>query len=155
MDFAELPDKDYLLLITDDYSRYPVVKTVKSTAAATVIPKLDETFAEFGVPAVVKSDNGPPFSSEEFKSFAKDLGFHHRKITPRWPRANGEVERFVRTVKKTVKIAKLKRRNRNQELNKFLRNCRATPHSTTRIPSATTLFGRQARNRSNDDEMRK
>lgn len=41
VDFAELPKKEYLLLITDDYSRYPVVEIVKSTSATTVIPKLD------------------------------------------------------------------------------------------------------------------
>ena len=142
VDFAEMPEKDYLLLITDDYSRYPVVKRVRSTAASTVLPKLDTVFAEFGIPEVVKSDNGPPFNGKDFKSFAKDLGFKHRKITPKWPRANGEVERFVRTVKKTVRVAKLKRKNRQQELNKFLRNYRSTPHTTTRVPPATALFGR-------------
>ena len=30
-DFAELPNSEYLLIITDDYSRYPVVEMVKST----------------------------------------------------------------------------------------------------------------------------
>ena len=49
VDFAELPNKEYLLLITDDYSRYPVVEIVKSTSATTVIPKLDEVFSEFSV----------------------------------------------------------------------------------------------------------
>ena len=93
MDFAELPNSEYLLIITDDYSRYPVVETVKSTSANTVIPKVDKVFSEFGIPDVVKTDNGPPFNSSAFKSFAQTLGFQHRKVTPRWPRANGEVER--------------------------------------------------------------
>ena len=93
VDFAEIPNKDYLLLITDDYSRYPVVETVKSTAATTVIPKLDKVFSEFGVPDVVKSDNGPPFNSKEFTAFADDLGFKHRKVTPKWARANGRTEK--------------------------------------------------------------
>ena len=55
-----------MLLITDDYSRYPVVEIVKSTSAVTVIPKLDKVFSEFAVPDVVKSDNGPPLNSKEF-----------------------------------------------------------------------------------------
>ena len=42
VDFAEIPNKEYLLLITGDYSRYPVVEIVKSTAATTTIPKLDK-----------------------------------------------------------------------------------------------------------------
>ena len=142
VDFANLPNQEYLLLVTDDYSRYPVVEIVKSTSAATVIPKLDKMFSEFGVPDVVKSDNGPPFNSKEFASFADDLGFKHQKVTPKWARGNGEVERFVRTVKKVIKTAKLKHKNPKQELNRLLRNYRATPHSTTRVAPATALFGR-------------
>ena len=53
-------------------------------------------------------------------------------MTPKWARANGEVERFVRTVKKVIKTAKLEHNNYKQELSKMLRNYRATPHSTTR-----------------------
>lgn len=142
VDFANLPNQEYLLMVTDDYSRYPVVEIVKSTSAAMVIPKLDKVFSEFGVPDVVKSDNGPPFNSKEFASFADDLGFKHRKVTPKWARANGEVERFVRTVKKVIKTAKLECKNPKQELNRLLRNYRATPHSTTRVAPATALFGR-------------
>ena len=142
VDFANLSNQEYLLLITDDYSRYPVVEIVKSTSAATVIPKLDKMFSEFGVPDVVKFDNGPPFNSKEFASFADDLGFKHRKVTPKWARANGEVERFVRTVKKVIKTAKLEHKHPKQELNRLLRNYRATPHSATRVAPATARFGR-------------
>ena len=142
MDFAELPNNEYLLIITDDYSRYPVIEIVKSTSANTVIPKVDKVFSEFGVPDVVKTDNGPPFNSSAFRSFALNLGFKHRKITPRWPRANGEVERFVRTVKKVIKTANVERKSWKQEMYRFLRNFRATPHTTTRVPPATALFGR-------------
>lgn len=92
IDFTKIPNKEYLLLITDDYSRYPVVETMKSTAATTVIPKLDKVFSEFGVPDVVKSDNGSPFNSKEFTAFADDLGFKHRKVTPKWAPANVEVK---------------------------------------------------------------
>lgn len=142
VDFAELPGKEYLLILVDDYSRYPVVDIVKSTSASTVIPHLDKIFSEFGIPDVVKTDNGPPFNSSDFQLFARDLGFKHRKITPRWPRANGEVERFVRTVKKVIKTATVESKNWKQEMHRFLRNYRATPHSTTRVPPATALFGR-------------
>lgn len=119
VDFAKIPNKEYLLLITDDYSRYPVVEIVKSTAATMVIPKLDKVFSEFGVPDVVKSDNGSPFNSKEFGVFSDDLGFNHCKVPPKWARANREVERFVRTVKKVIKTAKLEHKNYKQELNRI------------------------------------
>ena len=142
IDFAELPNGEYLMLVIDDYTRYPVVEMIKSVSANTVIPRLDKILSEFGIPDVLKSDNGPPFNSHDFRSFAQDLGFKHRKVTPLWPRANGEVERLVRTVKKTVKTAKVESKSCMQELNRLLRNYRATPHSTTRVPPATAFFGR-------------
>ena len=142
MDFAELPNSEYLLIITDDYSRYPVVETVKSTSASAVIPKVDKVFSEFGIPDVVKTDNGPPFNSSAFKSFAQTLGFQHHKVTPLWLRPNGEVERFVRTVKKVIKTANLERKSWKQEMYRFLRNFRETHHTTTRIPPATAQFNR-------------
>ena len=63
MDFAELPNSEYLLIITDDYSRYPVVETVKSASANTVIPRVDNVFSEFGIPDVVKTDKTDPLST--------------------------------------------------------------------------------------------
>ena len=93
VDFAHV-DGQTLLLMVDDYSRFPIVEPVSSTSASAVIPKLDQLFSTFGAPRVVKSDNGPPFNGEEFTKFACVLGFKHRKVTLLWPRANGEVERF-------------------------------------------------------------
>ena len=69
---------------------------------------LNKVFSEFGVPDVVRSDNGLPFNSNE------------------WTGANGEVERFVRTVKKVIKTAKVEHKNPKQKQNKLLRNYRAT-----------------------------
>ena len=139
-DFAELPGGTYLLVVTDDYSRFPVVEIIKSTSAQTVLPCLDRIFSEFGIPDTLRTDNGPPFNSVLFASFAKDLGFCHRKVTPYWPRANGEVERFMKTIKKSIKAAHVDSRNWKQAMHRFLRNYRATPHCSTGKPPATLLF---------------
>ena len=106
MDFKELSGGRYLLVVYDDYSRYPVVEVITSLSSKTVIPHLKKIFAEFGIPETVRSDNGPPFNSKEFGEFAQRIGFTHCRITPLWPKANGEVERFMRTLKKTIESAK-------------------------------------------------
>ncbi|GFO01889.1 transposon ty3-g Gag-Pol polyprotein, partial [Plakobranchus ocellatus] len=83
VDFAgPFPTGEHLLIVIDDYSRFPEVEIVNSTSARSVTPKLNQIFARFGTPSVLKSDNGSPFNGEEFASFAKKMGFHHRKITP-------------------------------------------------------------------------
>ncbi|XP_044170669.1 uncharacterized protein K02A2.6-like [Acropora millepora] len=82
VDFKQLSSCEYLLVITDDYSRYPVVELVRSTSASTVIPQLDKTFSTFGKPDIVRSDNGPPFNGREFRQFAQTLDLKNRKVTP-------------------------------------------------------------------------
>jgi len=88
IDFCEVAGH-YVLVVVDDYSRFPEIEIVHSTSAKAVIPKLDRIFAAYGVPQVVKSDNGPPFNGGEFAQFAKYIGFKHRKVSPLWPRRTG------------------------------------------------------------------
>ena len=92
MDFCgPFPGGEYLLVVMDDYSRYPEVEILYSTSANATIPVLDAIFSRQGIPEVAKSDNGTPFNSEQFKSWTRYIGLHHKKITPRWPEANGEL----------------------------------------------------------------
>ena len=70
VDFKVLPNSEYLLVIPDDYSRYPIVEIIASTAAKLVIPVIDKVFAEFCVPHTLKIDNGLPFQSDDFAKFA-------------------------------------------------------------------------------------
>ena len=102
IDFKELGRTQYLLVVIDDYSRFPAVEFVQSTNAQSTISALEKIFGTHGIPETVKSDNGPPFKSKEFQRYAENLGFHHRRITPEWPEANGEAERFMKTIKKAV-----------------------------------------------------
>ena len=146
-DFGHLQNGKYLLVVTDEYSRYVVVDILDSISTTSVIPRLDKIFAEFGVPVSPKTNNGPPFNSHEFKTYASITGFRHRRITPLWPQANGETERFMRTVKKSIKAVLNKGRSWKQELFKFLLDYRTTPHCTTGAPPATILFGRTIKNR--------
>ena len=139
------PSGDYLLVVVDEYSRFPEVEIVSSTAARAVIPKLDAIFARQGIPKIVKSDNGPPFNGHDFAEYAEHLGFTHRKCTPLWPRANGEAERFIRTLVKTVRAASASGLNWKQELWKFLRQYRATPHTTTKVSPSEALNSRKLR----------
>ncbi|GFR80235.1 transposon Ty3-G Gag-Pol polyprotein [Elysia marginata] len=144
VDFAgPFPTGEYLLIMIDDYSRFPEVEILYSTSAKAVIPKINQIFARFGTPIVLKSDNGPPFNGTEFAAFAKKLGFHHRKITPLWPEANGEAERFVRTVNKFIHTCESENVSWKEELPNFLRQFRSTPHSSTGVSPHEALTGRK------------
>ena len=93
------------MVLIDDYSRFPIMEVIHSTSANVVIPRLDDLHATFGVQGILKSDNGPPFNSKEFKTFAETLGFKHKNVTHLWPEANGEAEKFMRTLKRQLHTA--------------------------------------------------
>ena len=121
MDHAgPFPDGYYGLLVIDEYSRYPEIEAVTSTSMAANAPKFRKIFAAHGIPEVVKSDNGPPFSSEEFKIFAVELGFKHKPVTPEHPEANGSIENFVGNLNKISKTAKLEGKDWKKEIYTFL-----------------------------------
>ena len=89
MDFCgPLPSGDYLLVITDEYSRYPVVEILTNISAEKVIPVVDRVFSTFGFPTMLKTDNGSPFQSNLWKECMNSCGIKHRKITPLCPQAN-------------------------------------------------------------------
>ena len=102
--YGPIPDSRHILVAKDEYSRFPVAEFVKSTNTRSTIPKLQKLFSDFGNPIKVKSDNGPPFQSKEFKKFAETEGFKHHRIIPRHPQSNTS-ECFMKNVGKTIRIA--------------------------------------------------
>jgi len=147
VDFCGPIDGQMLMVVMDDMSRYPVVEVINSTSANTVIAALDRVMSLFSIPEVIRTDNGPPFNSQQFKEYAETIGFKHRKITPYWPQANGECERFMRTMEKALRIAKINGNSWKQELHTFLRAYRTTPHCTTKRAPSEVLFNRPVRSR--------
>jgi len=147
-DFAgPMTDGSYLLIVVDEYSRFPVVEVIHSTSADTVIAAFEQIFATFGNIEQLKTDNGPPWSSARWKEYAAYRGFKHRRITPLWPRADAMAEREVRTIMKAIRAATVNGKNWKTEINTFLELYRNTPHSTTNKTPAECIFGRRLRTR--------
>ena len=72
---------------------------MESLRSSVVVEELKRQFGVHGIPAEVVSDNGPQFSNSEFQEFGKEYGFKHVTSSPHHPKANGEAERAVQTVK--------------------------------------------------------
>nr|XP_037272794.1 uncharacterized protein K02A2.6-like [Rhipicephalus microplus] len=102
IDLFHLEGRDYVLIV-DYYSRFPEIVTLGTSSAKAVVAAVKSCFARFGIPDVVRTDNGPQFSSKEFADFATAYRFCHETSSPRYPQSNGEVERMVRTVKDLLK----------------------------------------------------
>ncbi|ELT91808.1 hypothetical protein CAPTEDRAFT_147173, partial [Capitella teleta] len=61
------------------------------------------------------------------------------------PQANGEAERFMNNLGKVIRTTLTEGKSWHQNLHVFLRNYRATPHSTLKQPPASLLFGQNIR----------
>lgn len=69
VDAFESEGKKYVVVI-DYFSRCLEIVYVSDLTTSTVVIKLKEMFARWGIPEIFISDNGPPFFSEEIKSFS-------------------------------------------------------------------------------------
>ena len=133
-----LPSGESLLVVVDYYSRFFEVVVMRSTTSQKMIEALMPIFTRYGYTFSLKSDNAP-----QFEVFLTGHGIEHRKATPLWPQADGDVERQNRTLLKSLKIAEAEGKGRKEELNKFLLAYRTTPHSSTGATPAFLMFGRE------------
>lgn len=119
------------------FSRYPEVHELKSTTSGSVIIHLKSTFSRHGIPEVVRSDNGPQFSSLEFARFSNSFEFQHLISSPKFPQSNGQVERMVKTVKEMLRKSK--------DPYVALLSYRATPLPWCKLSPAELCMGRKVR----------
>ena len=124
-------------MVVDAHSKWLEVAIMKSTSSERTIEELRSTFSRFGLPQQLVSDNGPQLVPEEFKTFMEENSIQHIKSAPYHPATNGLAERFVQTMKQTLKSS------HNQCLSAFLLSYRNTPHATTKVSPASSMLKRQ------------
>ncbi len=99
-------ERVYPLTIMDAYSRFLIRCTiVKNPDGVEVTRVFESAFREFGRPAAIRSDNGPPFASQAAGGLSWlsvwwiCLGIVPERIEPGHPEQNGRHERMHRTLK--------------------------------------------------------
>ncbi|CAC5380501.1 Uncharacterized protein K02A2.6 [Mytilus coruscus] len=97
IDYAGPLHGKMFLVCVDAHSKYMEVQVVNSATSATTIEKFRTVFATHGIPDTIVSDNGTPFTSEEFESFINRNGIRHIRVSPYQPSSNGLAERAVQT----------------------------------------------------------
>jgi putative transposase len=94
------------LTVTDNYSRYLLAcQHLDQGTEEAVRHELSRVFNDYGVPAVMRSDNGSPFASTGLCGLSRlavwliRLGITVERIAPGKPQQNGRHERMHRTLK--------------------------------------------------------
>ena len=100
-------DCRFAITLIDYYSKWPEIAFVSQVTSHTVTVFLSTVFSREGNPKELVSDNGSQFVSQEFEAFLQDRGILHRKSSVYYPRANGEIERWNRSLKDSLQTASL------------------------------------------------
>ena len=88
-------------------------------------------FRWYGLPTQLFSDNGSQFISREFVHFLRMNELKHIRSATYHPSSNGQAERFVHTMKRSLKASRNDGRSLSHCLAEFLLSYRTTPHGTT------------------------
>lgn len=140
-DLFHLAGRDYLVIM-DYKSNYPELAMLTNTTAQQVIKHTKAIFARHGIPVTVVSDNGPQFSSQDYRDFAETYGFEHVTSSPLYPQSNGLAEKGVQIVKRLLKKAA----ETGEDPYLALLNYRASPLECGRSPGEI-LMNRKLRTR--------
>ena len=96
--------RKYILVIIDEYSRFPFAYPCRDMTATTVINCLTDLFSVFGLPEYVHSDRGKSFLSQDLTKFLATKGIASSKSTPYHPTGNSQCERLNQTLWKSIKL---------------------------------------------------
>ena len=136
-DLFDFESKQYLVIV-DYYSKYIDAIQLHSTTTTAVINALKTVMATHGIVKTLRSDNGPQFSSSEFKQFCKSYGIEHQTSSPHFQSSNGEAERAIQTVKRMW--------SKSSDKQLALLDYRTTPLEGINLSPSQLLMGRRLRN---------
>lgn len=116
----------HYLIIVDALSKWPEIFETNTSTSSKTIKLMIESFARFGLPETLVTDNGTQFVSE---TFCKEAGINHIKTPKHHPQSNGQAERFVDTFKRAMKEINCKTSDESWQT--FLSFYRTTPNPST------------------------
>ena len=89
----------------DTFSGFICASAHMGEATKDVINHLLYVFSVMGQPKMIKTDNGPGYTSQKFKQFCSQLHINHITGIPYNPQGKGIVERAHKTLKKYLNQA--------------------------------------------------
>lgn len=147
VDFAGPFQGVMFFVAVDAYSKWPEVFIMQSTTVTKTIDVLRQMFSAYGLPDQIVSDNGPQFTSEEMAIFMKMNGVKHTRSAPYHPSTNGLAERFVQSLKQSLKSSSNSGRPLSQRVYNFLLTYRSSVHATTGVTPSSLFLKREVRTR--------
>ena len=137
------------LTISDAHSRYLLrCQAVEKTDTARVQAIFEAAFREYGMPAAIRTDNGPPFASSAVAGLSRltvwwiKLGIVPERIAAGHPEQNGRHERMHRTLKhEAAQPPAANRRKQQRALDRFREEYnQVRPHEALRMNTPAEVY---------------
>jgi transposase InsO family protein len=98
--YVEFGKLKYIHVCIDTCSGFPFASLQTREASRNIIDHCLQAFNAMALPKLIKTDNGPSYTGNNFTSFCKEFGIKHKTGIPYKPMGQGIVERAHRTLKK-------------------------------------------------------
>ena len=137
----------YLLVITDHFTRFTQVYPTRNKEAKTTATKLfNDYILRFGTPGKILHDQGKKFENKLFTHLSKLCNIKRLCTTPYHHQCNGQVERMNRSIIEMLKsLEETGKKSWIDHVQKLVYAYNCTKHSTTGYAPYFLLFGRKLR----------
>jgi transposase InsO family protein len=136
----------YVMVLTDHFTKYAEVFSVPSQQADVCVLKIaNEFIARWGCPLSIHSDLGATFESRIFKELCRLFEVRKTRTTPRNPKANGQCERFNRSLIKMVKAYLVEQDEWDKYLGCLAGAYRSAPNESTKLTPNLMCLVREVR----------
>ncbi|KAL0830207.1 hypothetical protein ABMA28_003662 [Loxostege sticticalis] len=135
----------FVLLIVDAFTKYSLLFPIYRQDSTELKRVITQAISLFGVPSLMITDKGRMFESNDFVTWINELGCNLHYITPEMHHANGQAERYMRTVLNMLRIqANHKNVSWSDTLWKLQLVLNITKQKTTQVSPLNLLIGTEA-----------
>lgn len=138
----------YILGIIDGFSKFIFIRAVKNLKSKTTIKNLKDVFSMVGSPKVIISDRGTSFTSVIFEKYVKSIGARHVLNAVATPRANGQIEKYNRTILESIAASNhgLDERDWDKHITTVQWSLNNTRNKSTGVSPSEIIFGQRTVN---------
>jgi len=136
---------EHILMMVDQFTKWvECIPLPSQTAETTAQAAINEFFSRFGYPFQIFTDQGRNFESRLFTKVCELLQIHKSRTTAYRPSANGQVERFNRTLMDAVRCYVGKHQNQwDRHLAQIAGALRASVNRNTGYTPNKLMLGRE------------
>ena len=136
---------EHCLMMVDQFTKWvECIPLPSQRAEETAKAAVDNFFSRMGFPFQILSDQGRNFDGKLFESLCKSLQIHKARTTPYRPSANGQVERFNRTLLDAVRCFLGRKQGKwDQYIQQIAMAMRASVNRSTGFTPNKLMLGRE------------